>query len=98
MGRNKLDDFPNPVPSDELPPDLLVREKLKHHSMCLFGLATDLQAQEDKYRNYANEIEQLQTEIKELKCKLRKATNLLVRYRDRFGHIRRGNYEKKETV
>lgn len=97
MGRKKLDDFPNTVPSEELPPDLLIREQVKHYSMCLFGLAADLQAQEDKYRNYANEIEQLKFAIKNLQRRLFQARELIEKYREKFGHIRRGNYEKKET-
>ncbi len=61
MSNNNYDDFPN-TNLDELEKngnltvDELLFEKVKHYSMCLFGLATDLQQAFAKYLDSAKVV------------------------------------------
>lgn len=56
-----------------LPADV-VREKVKHYSMCLFGLAADMAQHEQRLVEATQQTEQLKAENKHLRQRIKKLT------------------------
>ena len=85
MAKNELEkkalkdkDFPLAFPNleaievSELTPDEQLREKVKHLSMQMFGIAVDLANQQRKYNNAGLRIDELKKEILHLRSLLAK--------------------------